>query len=153
VFNLGVGGLKIEPAVFAPALAARRYDLVTIALGSNHSWRESDVDLAAGRAAELADLALAGGHGRVVWLLPPWKPCEEGKGPPDFAGVPLDRATGDRAGRVREALRERLAAYAPRLEVVDDLMPHDHRLLPDGLHPQALGLARFAENLAGKIGI
>lgn len=147
VWNLGIGGVKIEPTVFAPALAAQRYDLVTIALGSNHSWRESDVASASERAAELAELALAGGHQRVVWLLPPWKPCEEGKGPPDFAGVPLDRATGERAGRVRVAVRERLQAYVPRLELVEDLMPHDHRLLPDGLHPQALGFARFAENL------
>lgn len=152
VHNLGVGGLKIEPAVFAAALAARRYALVTIALGSNHSWRESDVLVAAERGAELAELALAGGHGRVVWLLPPWKPCEDGKGPPDFAGVPLDRATGERAGRVRAALRERLSSYLPRLELVEDLMPHDHRLLPDGLHPQALGFARFADNLAAKLG-
>ncbi len=148
VHNLGVGGLKIEPAVFAQALTAYRYDLVTIALGSNHSWRESDVEPAAQRAGELAELALAGGHQRVVWLLPPWKPCEEGKGPTDFAGVPLDRAAGERAGRVRAALKAKLAAYAPRLEVIEDLMPHDHRLLPDGLHPQALGFARFAENLA-----
>jgi len=152
VYNLGIGGVKIEPAVFAPALAARRYELVTIALGSNHSWRESDVDTAAERAAELAELALAGGHQRVVWLLPPWKPCEDGKGPADFAGVPLDRATGERAGRVRAALKQRLAAYVPRLELVEDLMPHDHRLLPDGLHPQALGFARFADNLAAKLG-
>lgn len=152
VYNLGVGGLKVEPAVFAPALAVRPYDLVTIALGSNHSWRESDVGVAAERAAELAELALAGGHRRVVWLLPPWKSCEEGKGPADFAGVPLDRATGERAGRVRAALKERLSTYAPRLELVEDLMPHDHRLLPDGLHPQALGFARFADNLAAKLG-
>jgi lysophospholipase L1-like esterase len=152
-WNLGVGGIRIEPAVFAPALAARRWDLVTIALGSNHCWRESEVDSAAGRAAELAELALAGGHGRVVWILPPWKPCEEGKGPGDFQGVPLDAATGLRVGRVRAALRARLAAYAPRLELLDDLMPHDHRLLPDGLHPAALGFARYADNLAGRMGI
>ena len=153
VWNLGVGGIHIEPEVFAWALSACRWELVTIALGSNHSWRESDVASVADRAAALAELALAGGpdgipHGRIVWLLPPWKPCEDGKGPPDFAGVPLDRAAGERAGRVREALRSRLSAYAPRIELVSDLMPHDHRLLPDGLHPFALGFARFADNLA-----
>lgn len=151
-YNLGVGGLKIEPAVFTAALAVRRYDLVTIALGSNHSWRESDVDTAAERGAELAGLALAGGHARVVWLLPPWKPCEDGKGPPDFSGVPLDRATGERAGRVRASLKERLSSFLPHLELIEDLMPHDLRLLPDGLHPQALGFARFADNLAAKFG-
>jgi lysophospholipase L1-like esterase len=157
VWNLGVGGLRIEPAVFDWALRARRWDLVTIALGSNHSWKESDVAPAADRAAELAELALAGDsdgapHGRIVWLLPPWKPCEDGKGPPDFAGVPLDRAAGERAGRVRAALRQRLAAYAPRLELVEDLVPHDHRLLPDGLHPFALGFAKFADNLQRAMG-
>jgi GDSL-like Lipase/Acylhydrolase family len=151
MWNMGVGGIKIEPAVFAPALA-RRYELVTIALGSNHSWRESDVDTAVPAAIKLAELALAGGHGRVVWLLPPWKPCEEGKGPPDFSGVPLDRAAGQRAGRVREALGECLNRYAPALTIIDDLMPHDHRLLPDGLHPQAFGFAKFADNVAKKLG-
>ena len=152
-WNLGVGGIHIEPKVFAPALAARHWDLVTIALGSNHSWRESDVGIAAQRAAELAELALAGGHARVVWILPPWKPCEEGKGPDDFLGVPLDAATGLRVGRVRESLRQRLAAYGPPLELIDDLMPHDHRLLPDGLHPQALGFARYAERVAERLAI
>jgi lysophospholipase L1-like esterase len=152
VYNLGVGGIKIEPAVFASALAAQPYDLVTIALGSNHSWRESDVGTASAAAVTLAEQALAGGHGRVVWFLPPWKPCEEGKGPPDFAGVPLDRATGERAGRVRDALREQLKRFAPTLSIIEDLMPHDHRLLPDGLHPQALGFAKFADNVADKLG-
>lgn len=150
-WNLGVGGIRIEPTVFAPALAVRRWDLVTIALGSNHSWRESDVGGAADRAAELAELALAGGHRRVVWILPPWKPCEEGKGPDDFSGVPLDAATGLRVGRVRDALRARLSSYAPRLELLEDLMPHDQRLLPDGLHPAAHGFARYAERLAERL--
>lgn len=152
VYNMGVGGIKIEPAVFSPALTERRYDLVTIALGSNHSWRESDVETAVLAAKSMVELALAGGHGRVVWLLPPWKPCEEGKGPSDFAGVPLDRAAGQRVGRVREALRECLNRVVPALTIIDDLMPHDHRLLPDGLHPQALGFAKFADNVANKLG-
>ncbi len=146
-WNLGVGGIRIEPAAFAWALAARRWDLVTISLGSNHAWKESDVEPVAARAGELAELALAGGHGRVAWCLPPWKPCEEGKGPPDFAGVPLDRATGARVQRVRDALRARLASYAPRLLVVDDLMPHDARYYPDGLHPFAIGCAKYADAL------
>ncbi len=151
VYNLGVGGIKIEPAVFAPALQTRRYELVTIALGSNHSWRESDVAPAADAAAQLAEAALQGGHGKVVWLLPPWKPCEDGKGPSDFAGVPLDRAAGERAGRVRESLRARLQQYAPQLTIIHDLMPHDFRLLADGLHPQALGFAKFAERVVAAL--
>jgi lysophospholipase L1-like esterase len=150
-WNLGVGGIRIEPAVFAPALAARRWELVTIALGSNHCWRESDAEQAAARAGELAALVRAGGHRRAVWILPPWKPCEDGAGPPDFAGVPLDRATGERVRRVRAALRARLADE-PGLELVDDLMPHDARLLPDGLHPVALGHGRYAEALASALG-
>jgi lysophospholipase L1-like esterase len=152
VWNLGVGGILIRPEAFAWALTSKRFDLVTIALGSNHSWKEQDVLEVEGRASELAELALGGthageAHGRIIWLLPPWKPCEEGKGPPDFAGVPLDRAAGLRAGRVRDALARRLSDYGPRLELVGDLMPHDHRLLPDGLHPFAMGFARFADNL------
>jgi lysophospholipase L1-like esterase len=150
-WNLGVGGIRIEPAVFAPALAARPWDLVTIALGSNHCWKDSDAANAAARASELAELALAGGHRRVVWLLPPWKPCEDGLGPPDFAGVPLDRETGERVRRVRAAMRDRLAGE-PGLELLDDLLPHDHRQLPDGLHPVALGHGRYAEAVARALG-
>lgn len=146
-WNLGVGGVMIEPEVFAWALADRRWDLVTIALGSNNGWRESSVEIAADRAAELAELALTGGHGQVVWCLPPWKPMEDGKGPPEFMGIPLDRATGARIARVREALRARLAAY-PTLLVLDDLLPQDHRWYPDGLHPSAFGFARYADSIA-----
>jgi lysophospholipase L1-like esterase len=151
VFNLGVGGIKIEPEVFIPALNKQTYSLVTIALGSNHSWRDSDVDLVVPAAERLVQAALRGGHGRVIYFLPPWKPCEDGKGPPDFAGVPLDRATGARAGRVRELLRDCLQQFTPQLEIIGDLMPHDHRLLPDGLHPQALGFAKFAERVIEKV--
>ena len=147
VWNLGVGGLRIEPEVARWALESRRWELVTIGLGSNHAWRESDAVEAAPRAVALAELVLAGDHGRVLWLLPPYKPCEEGKGPSDFAGVPLDRAAGERAGRVRAALREALAPYAPRIELVDDLGVRDHRYYPDGLHPFAIGFARYAERV------
>jgi len=152
VWNLGVGGLKIEPEVVRWALDARRWDLVTIALGSNHAWSESDADEVAARAVALADLALAGGHGRVLWLLPPYKPCEDGKGPADFAGVPLDRAAGERAGRVRATLRAALAGHAPRLELSDDLGVRDHRYYPDGLHPFAIGFARYAERVLAALG-
>ncbi|MGV3722348.1 MAG: hypothetical protein ACO1SX_15685, partial [Actinomycetota bacterium] len=86
-----------------------------------------------------------GGHGRVVWLLPPWKPCEEGKGPSDFAGVPLNWETGERVRRVRDLLHERLSEYVPKLELVGDLLPHDPRYFPDGLHPFAAGFARMAD--------
>lgn len=147
-WNLGVGGIRIEPEAFAWALAERRWDLVVIALGSNHCWRASEAEQAADRARILAGLALAGGHGRVAWVLPPWKPCEEGKGPPDFAGMPLDADTGARVGRVREALRAALAPLAPRLLLIGDLMPHDARLYPDGLHPFALGMAAYAGGVA-----
>jgi hypothetical protein len=151
-WNLGVGGLMIEPEVVRWALEARRWDLVTIGLGSNHAWRESDAERAVERALALAEAALAGGHGRVLWLLPPYKPCEEGKGPAEFAGVPLDRAAGERAGRVRAALREALGLHAPRLEVVDDLGVRDHRFYPDGLHPFAIGFARYADQVLAALG-
>jgi lysophospholipase L1-like esterase len=150
--NLGVGGIRIEPAVFAPALAERSWELVTIALGSNHAWKESDAAEAGARAAELAALACAGPHRRVVWMMPPWKPFEDGKGPGDFAGVPLDRGAAERMGRVRADLRSALAPFAPRLEVVEDLMPHDARMLPDGLHPAAWGAGRYAQAVDQALG-
>ena len=150
-WNLGVGGLKIEPEVVRWALDARHWQLVTIALGSNHAWRETDEADVAERAATLAQAALAGGHGRVLWLLPPYKPCEDGKGPTEFAGVPLDRAAGERAGRVREVLRATLAGVAG-IEVVDDLGVRDYRYYPDGLHPFAIGFARYAERVLAALG-
>ena len=150
-WNLGIGGVMIEPLAFQWALDRQRWDLVTIALGSNHGWRESTVATAADQAERLAEHALAGGHGRVVWILPPWKPMEDGKGPPEFMGIPLDAATGLRIGRVRDALRERLARFAPQLDVVEDLLPRDHRYYPDGLHPFAVGFAKYAEALATRI--
>lgn len=150
-WNLGVGGIRIEPAAFAWALAARPWDLVTIGLGSNHAWRAGDVAAAAPRAAELARLACAGPHRRVVWILPPWKPCEAGLGPRDFQGMPLDAAVGARAAEVRAALREALAPFAPRLLLTGDHVPEDHRLLPDGLHPAAHGSAQIADRLAAAL--
>ena len=150
-WNLGVGGMQIEPEVVAWALDAKRWDLVTIALGSNHAWRESDVTTVASRAEQLARHALAGGHGRVLWCLPPWKPCEEGKGPADFQGVPLDRATGARVARVRDTLREVLSGF-PAITVLDDPLPHDARWYPDGLHPFALGFARYAQVVDALLG-
>jgi len=145
-WNLGVGGLKIEPEVVRWALESRAWDLVTIALGSNHAWRESDAETVVERALALASIALAGGHRRVAWLLPPYKPCEEGKGPPDFAGVPLDATAGQRATRIRADLRNALSGLTG-LEVIGDLATPDHRLYPDGLHPTALGFAKYTDNL------
>lgn len=148
-WNLGVGGLRIEPELFTWALAERSWDLVTIALGSNHAWRDSDAqaELLEERARQLLDAVVAGDHRRVVWILPPWKPCEDGLGPPEFFGVPLDRAAGDRAQRIRQQLRQIVADYAPAVEVVEDLMPHDHRLLADGLHPGSIGMQAQAQRL------
>jgi lysophospholipase L1-like esterase len=150
-WNLGVGGIRIEPGAFSWALESRRWELVTVALGGNHAWREADAGLVGERAAALADLLTAGGHGRVLWLLPGWKPCEEGLGPPDFQGVPLDRAAGMRMGMIRETLH-RVLAGRPGLELAEDLLPRELRWYPDGLHPQAAGFARMAEAVAARLG-
>ncbi|MFN3648938.1 MAG: SGNH/GDSL hydrolase family protein [Armatimonadota bacterium] len=146
VWNLGVGGLQVEPEALDWALGSHRWELVTIGLGSNHAWREPDAELAGERAEELVRRVLAGEPGRVVWLLPGYKPLEEGKGPPDFAGVFLNQAAADRLARIRQQLEERLSRF-PEVEVVGGLAPRDARLYPDGLHPSALGFARYAENL------
>ena len=150
-WNLGIGGILIEPQVFSWALSACRWDLVTIALGSNHGWKASTIDQVAERAAVLAEAAGACPARRVAWILPPWKACEDGLGPPDFAGVPLDRATGERMTQVRTTLRTSLAGFAPRLQLIDDIVPHDARLLPDGLHPAAHGSALIAERIAAAL--
>ncbi len=151
-WNLGVGGIGIMPEVFRWALESRRWGLVVIALGSNHAWNDAEAERAADSAQALAELALAGGHGRVAWLEPPWKCLDEGLGPATFQGVPLDAAAAGRIARIRTDVRERLAPLAPRLEWIADIMPHDPRLLPDGLHPQAAGFARVADRLAQALG-
>jgi len=146
-WNLGVGGIKIEPDVFQWALETRVWDVVTIALGSNHAWRQSDADAVVEPALRLAQLACAGPHRRIVWILPPWKPCETGKGPADFQGMPLGPDVGVRAGQIRAALRTALMPLAPRLVLASDHVPEDVRLLPDGLHPAAHGSAIIAERV------
>lgn len=153
VWNLGVGGLQIEPDLVQWALEDRDWPLVTIALGSNHSWREADVATVAERAQRLAGLALAGAHQRIAWLLPPWKPCEAGQGPSDFAGVPLDRAAGERAERIRAILREVLSPHTDRIHLIDNLGHSDHRWYPDGLHPFALGFAHYAQQVQAALGL
>jgi len=147
-WNLGVGGARIEPGLFAEALAAREWELVTVGLGSNHAWRDEDLAIVVERTTALARALTEGGHRRVVWLLPPWKPLEEGLGPREFMGVPLDAAAAERVATTRNQLCRILADF-PTIEVVADLLPHDHRLYPDGLHPSALGMARMAEALDG----
>ncbi len=150
-WNLGVGGLGIMTEVFRWALDARRWELVVIALGSNHAWNDAEADRAGDCAEALAEIALAGGHGRVVWLEPPWKCLDDGHGPAAFQGVPLDPKAAHRIARIRADLHDRLAPLAPRLEWITDLMPHDPRLLPDGLHPQAAGFAQMAARLADRL--
>lgn len=150
-WNLGIGGLQIEVEAFRWALEQRAWPLVTVTLGSNHAWRTSDVATVAARARALATLVSSGGHGRLVWLLPPWKPCEDGQGPADFAGMPLDRGVGQRIQEVRTILREVLADF-PAIEVVGDLGHRDHRWYPDGLHPLAQGAAAYARQVIAALG-
>lgn len=147
VWNLGVGGALIEPDLFAWALAARRFDLVTVGLGSNHAWRASEPAAVAARARALAGHLVAGDHGRIVWLLPGWKPFEDGLGPPEFMGVPLDAAAAARLAAVRRALREELARWSPAIEAVEVAAPRDHRWYPDGLHPESPAAAAYADAL------
>ncbi|MBA3846973.1 MAG: SGNH/GDSL hydrolase family protein [Planctomycetes bacterium] len=148
-WNLGVGGIGIVSEAFAWALD-RRWDTVLIALGSNHAWRDSDVAAVGDRARALAEQVLASSPRRVCWLLPPWKALEGGAGPAEFAGVALAPAA-PRLPVIRAALRAALAGY-PTIELIDDLMPREARLLPDGLHPTASGMARYAANLRAALG-
>jgi len=150
-WNLGLAGLTIEPEVFAWALE-RRWDLITVGLGSNHAFTGDDDATVRARAAAMCELLARTDHGRIVWMLPPWKACEDGKGPPEFMGVPLDRAAGARAARIRDLLAEVLAEHRDRIDVVGDLIPHDHTLLPDGLHLTARGFALFEEAFGKAVG-
>jgi lysophospholipase L1-like esterase len=146
-WNLGVGGVQIEPEVFRWALQRHPWQLVTIALGGNHAWHDADVETVPERARMLLDLVAAAKPGRVAWLLPPYKPCEDGKGPRAFAGLPLDENAARRFVRIRALLREAVQSHDLHPLIVDDTLPHDHRLFPDGLHPFALGFARLAESV------
>lgn len=143
VWNCGLGGLQIEPAVCDWALRSREWAMITVGLGSNHAWRAADVATVGARASALLEgIARQQPQARVVWLLPPWKALEAGQGPPDFAGVPLDAAAAQRIAAIRTGLQQVLDDHG--IAWVGDLMPADHRLLPDGLHPQALGMQHYA---------
>ena len=150
-WNLGVGGIRHEAEAFAWALD-RPWELVVVGLGSNLAWRGDDLDAVADRLAPLADAVCRSPAARVAWCLPPWKPCEDGKGPPEFMGLALDAEQGRRFAAVRERVAAALARYAPRLELVGgELLPRDHRAFPDGLHPFAPGFARYAEGVAAAL--
>lgn len=144
-WNLGLGGLKIEPAVHDWAIQRGDWRVIVVALGSNHAWRESDADHCSERAAMLLELlqpCLA--QTQVLWVLPPWKPLENGLGPPDYMGVPLTAAAAKRVERVRADLAQILRSE-PRITVVTDALPHQARWMPDGLHPEALATAAYAD--------
>jgi lysophospholipase L1-like esterase len=150
-WNAGIGGIGVEPAVFSQLIQARPWRLVTIALGSNHAWQEASLADLAERTRILAEQAATSQARQVVWIIPGWKPCEDGKGPADFAGVRLDAAAGARFPRIRAAIREALAPLAPRITTIEDLTPRDARMLPDGLHPQAWASAVMAQRLTTAI--
>lgn len=149
--NLGVAGLRVEAELYAEVLT-RPWPLISIGLGSNHAWRETDFEGFEDRLRALLARLDPARHRRVLWLLPPWKPCEEGLGPPSFMGLPLDRAAGRRVAQLRERLAALLAAEAAWIEQVPPLMPRDQRLYPDGLHPQTLAAAAQARALAALLG-
>ncbi|MFW5845492.1 MAG: SGNH/GDSL hydrolase family protein [Planctomycetota bacterium] len=147
VWNLGLGGLRIEHEPFRWALEQRQWRLISIGLGSNHAWNDADVERVTDAAEGLLELVLSSQpRARICWLMPPWKALEAGKGPSDFMGVPLDRRAAARLAQIRADVRRVLARH-PQVQVVDDLLPADHRLLPDGLHPGAVGMAHYAERL------
>ncbi len=152
VWNLGIGGLRIETEAVRWALDRTelglngRWDLVTIGLGSNHAWSDAtaDPEVIARQTSALAEAVLNVQPGRVAWVIPPWKPMEDGKGPPEFLGVPLNGAAAARIGRIRDTLRDVLTRDYPEILRIEEPMPRDHRLYPDGLHPFAQGFAAYA---------
>ena len=150
-WNLGVAGIRIEAEVFSWALAERDWRLVTINLGANHAHRAEDVATAGERAAAFAEAVIAAVSCPILWILPPWRPCEDGLGPTEFMGVPLDTAAGQRTRQVREALQTVLASYEPSIRCVLDPMPHEYRAYPDGLHPQAAMAAHCAAAVSAAI--
>ena len=129
-WNLGVGGIRIVPAAFTWALSQHPWQRIIIGLGSNHTWVPRHVDQVPGRARELLDAVCATDCPHLYWLMPPWKPMEVGAGPAEYMGIPLDAAAAERQQRIRDLLGDALAPYAPRLTVIDDLMPTERALIP-----------------------
>ena len=93
-------------------------------------WRNAQANLG---------LSFAGNHQKVQWVLPPWKPCEAGLGPPEFYGVPLDAAAaGKRAeqGSRNPGSDLRRSFAALRMEIVFKCSgPHAPRPSPFGRWP------------------
>ena len=145
VWNLGVGGLGIDAQVFEWALQAQHWDLVTIGLGSNQAWsREATAQTGEATQAMLDAVAQASST-RVVWLMPPWKPLCAGLGPPEYMGVPLNAAAAERLEDVCSQITERCAEN--NIASINGLLPENHRLFVDGLHPAALGMQHYTQQV------
>lgn len=144
-WNLGLGGLGIDHDVFDWALQAQPWELVTIGLGSNQAWSRSATEATSDAAHQLIDRLDAASIERAVWLLPPWKPLCDGLGPSEYMGVPLDQAAAERLERVRADLIT--VCEARGIAYIDELLPRNHRLFVDGLHPAALGMQHYTQQV------
>ncbi len=145
VWNLGVGGLGIDAQVFEWALLAQDWDLVTIGLGSNQAWSREATEQTYAATQNLLDLVARASCARVVWLLPPWKPLCAGLGPPEYMGVPLNAAAAERLEETRRQIQD--CCCARQVDSLDGLLPENHRLFVDGLHPAALGMQHYTQQV------
>ena len=61
-------------------------------------------------------------------------------------GVPLHGPAVTRMTSIRQTLHTVLSNY-PHIQIITDVIKHDARLLPDGLHPTGLGSALIADQI------
>ncbi|NRA37004.1 MAG: SGNH/GDSL hydrolase family protein [Planctomycetes bacterium] len=141
-WNLGLGGLGVDMDVFRWALE-QPWDLVTVGLGSNHAWSDVAADNFLAHADNMLGELSQAAIGRLCILQPPWKPMCGGLGPSEFMGVPLDDAAAQRLQRVQNDLQQLCSQREVLL--VEDLLPQDHQLFVDGLHPAASGMQHYAQ--------
>lgn len=144
-WNLGLGGLAIDHSVFEWALQAQAWDLVTVGLGSNQVWSRAATENTRQQANALIEHLHAAEIKRLVWLLPPWKPLCDGLGPTEYMGIPLNSQAAERLERVRHDLIAVCDEH--QIPYIDDLLPRNHRVFVDGLHPAALGMQHYTQQV------
>ena len=134
-YNLGIGGMTVDPRWAALIAGEYTYDRVIFSLGVNDFV--SGKSLADYRKDLSGFLAYFAGKPMVIISITP------------FTSSPQTNPLGETVDQFRECVRE-LAAHRPDTVFIpgEAVLPENPQYLIDGLHPNDLGAEVFARNLS-----
>lgn len=139
--NKGIGGERFFPALAKAGDADLDPELVTVAYGTN-DWSSCPTEtIQAGLTAFYQALSKTYPHAQIAAISPIWRTDWNSKRP---AGAFC---------RIHDMIRQ-TADELPNVTCINglDLIPHDPACFaPDGLHPNEIGFAYYAERLACKL--